>query len=58
MTDESTYTADDPMIDETFNKQRSTENAAATRAATRAAALLPTARIPASHVMTNIFDCL
>jgi hypothetical protein len=29
MTDESTYTADDPMIDETFNKQRSTENAAA-----------------------------
>ena len=54
MTDESTYTADDPMIDETFNKQRSTENAAATRAA----ALLPTARIPASHVMTNIFDCL
>ena len=50
MTDESTYTADDPMIDETFNKQRSTENATA--------ALLPTARTPASHVMTNIFDCL
>ena len=26
MTDESTYTTDDPMIDETFNKQRSTES--------------------------------